>query len=551
MSYDPIQLELFKNRFASIAEEMGVVLRRTSYSPNIKERLDFSCAIFNAQGEMIAQAAHIPVHLGAMPVSVKSAIERLTFEPGDVAILNDPFAGGSHLPDITLITPVFIKAETDDWQAEAPKEVTPATFQSSHLPTFPLFGFVASRAHHADVGGMAPGSMPLSTEIFQEGLIIPPLKLVERGQLNDGVMQLLLANVRTAEERAGDLRAQLAANTKGVERLLEVINRYGPAEVSHYMAGLLQYAERMTRALLAGLPDGVYEFIDYLDDDGIDPDPIKIAVKITIQGDEAQVDFSNSALQVKGSVNSVYAVTLSATLYVFRALIGLDIPANSGCLAPLSLIAPAGTVVNARPPAAVAGGNVETSQRITDVLLGALAQAAPSRVPAASQGTMNNVLIGGWDPEQQRAYTYYETIGGGMGAGANGPGADAIQCHMTNTLNTPVEALEYAYPFRVKRYEIRRGSGGEGQTSGGDGLRREIELLYEAQVTLLSDRRRLAPYGLAGGQSGQPGRNTLIRHGQRVALPAKTTQILQPNDIICIETPGGGGYGKKTAGNNV
>ncbi len=551
MSYDPIQLELFKNRFASIAEEMGVVLRRTSYSPNIKERLDFSCAIFNAQGEMIAQAAHIPVHLGAMPVSVKSAIERLTFEPGDVAILNDPFAGGSHLPDITLITPVFIKAETDDWQAEAPKEVTPATFQSSHLPTFPLFGFVASRAHHADVGGMAPGSMPLSTEIFQEGLIIPPLKLVERGQLNDGVMQLLLANVRTAEERAGDLRAQLAANTKGVERLLEVINRYGPAEVSLYMAGLLQYAERMTRALLAGLPDGVYEFIDYLDDDGIDPDPIKIAVKITIQGDEAQVDFSNSALQVKGSVNSVYAVTLSATLYVFRALIGLDIPANSGCLAPLSLIAPEGTVVNARPPAAVAGGNVETSQRITDVLLGALAQAAPSRVPAASQGTMNNVLIGGWDPEEQRAYTYYETIGGGMGAGASGPGADAIQCHMTNTLNTPVEALEYAYPFRVKRYEIRRGSGGEGQTSGGDGLCREIELLYEAQVTLLSDRRRLAPYGLAGGQSGQPGRNTLIRHGQRVALPAKTTQILQPNDIICIETPGGGGYGKKTAGNNV
>lgn len=551
MSYDPIQLELFKNRFASIAEEMGVVLRRTSYSPNIKERLDFSCAIFNAQGEMIAQAAHIPVHLGAMPVSVKSAIERLTFEPGDVAILNDPFAGGSHLPDITLITPVFIKAETDDWQAEAPKEVTPATFQSSHLPTFPLFGFVASRAHHADVGGMAPGSMPLSTEIFQEGLIIPPLKLVERGQLNDGVMQLLLANVRTAEERAGDLRAQLAANTKGVERLLEVINRYGPAEVSHYMAGLLQYAERMTRALLAGLPDGVYEFIDYLDDDGIDPDPIKIAVKITIQGDEAQVDFSNSALQVKGSVNSVYAVTLSATLYVFRALIGLDIPANSGCLAPLSLIAPEGTVVNARPPAAVAGGNVETSQRITDVLLGALAQAAPSRVPAASQGTMNNVLIGGWDPEEQRAYTYYETIGGGMGAGASGPGADAIQCHMTNTLNTPVEALEYAYPFRVKRYEILRGSGGEGQTSGGDGLCREIELLYEAQVTLLSDRRRLAPYGLAGGQSGQPGRNTLIRHGQRVALPAKTTQILQPNDIICIETPGGGGYGKKTAGNNV
>jgi N-methylhydantoinase B len=577
MSYDPIQLELFKNRFSSIAEEMGMVLRRTSYSPNIKERLDFSCALFDAQGEMIAQAAHIPVHLGAMPVSVKSALERLTFEPGDVAILNDPFAGGSHLPDITMITPVFVGAEemTPGQLTMNHKQLTnasfqffgfaqdkpsnPSAFQPSSLPAFQpstppplqLFGFVASRAHHADVGGMAPGSMPLSTEIFQEGIIIPPLKLVERGQLNNGVMQLLLANVRTAEERSGDLQAQLAANTKGVERLLEVIERYGPAEVAGYMAGLLEYAERMTRSLLAELPDGVYAFADYLDEDGIDPDPIKIAVKVTIRGDEAWVDFSDSAAQVKGSVNSVYAVTLSATLYVFRALIGLDIPANSGCLAPITLIAPEGTVVNARPPAAVAGGNVETSQRITDVLLGALAQVAPGRVPAASQGTMNNVLIGGWDPDRQRAYTYYETIGGGMGAGAVAPGADAIQCHMTNTLNTPVEALEYAYPFRVKRYEIRRGSGGLGRTTGGNGIRREMELLYEATVTLLTERRRLAPYGLAQGQPGQLGRNTLIRLGQEIALPAKTTQTLQANDILCLETPGGGGYGKKTSGDGV
>lgn len=523
--YDPIQLELFKNRFASIAEEMGMVLRRTAYSPNIKERLDFSCALFEATGQMIAQAAHIPVHLGAMPISVKTAIERLTLEPGDVVILNDPFAGGSHLPDITMITPVFVGG------AEAG-----ATGQK-------LFGFVASRAHHADVGGMTPGSMPLSTEIFQEGIIIPPLKLVEAGQLNQGVMSLLLANVRTSEERAGDLRAQVAANSKGVERLAEVIERYGQAKVAHYMTGLLEYAERMTRALLADLPDGVYEFKDYLDSDGIDPEPVEIAVTITIDGDEATVDFSRSAAQVKGSVNSVYAVTLSATLYVFRALIGLDIPANSGCLAPITLIAPEGTVVNARPPAAVAGGNVETSQRITDVLLGALAQASPERVPAASQGTMNNLLIGGWDPERERPYTYYETIGGGMGAGPNTPGADALQCHMTNTLNTPIEALEYAYPFRVHRYEIRRGSGGAGQQPGGSGIRREMELLHEAQLTLLTERRRFAPYGAASGQPGQVGRNSLLRAEQEIELPGKITQPLQKGDILRIETPGGGGYG--------
>jgi N-methylhydantoinase B len=519
---DPIQLELFKNRFASIAEEMGMVLRRSSYSPNIKERLDFSCAIFDAAGEMIAQAAHIPVHLGAMPISVKTAIERLTFRPGDVVILNDPFAGGSHLPDITLITPIFTPG------AGGPQ----------------LFGFVANRAHHADVGGMTPGSMPPSTEIFQEGVIIPPLKLVEGDQLNESMMQLLLANVRTPEERAGDLRAQLAANRKGLERMHEVAQRYGQGEVSYYMKQLLAYAERMTRALLTDLPDGRYSFKDYLDGDGIKPEPIEIAVTVTIQGDEAVVDFSQSAAQVRGSVNAVYAVTLSATLYVFRALTGLDIPANSGCLAPIQVIAPEGKVVNARPPAAVAGGNVETSQRITDVLLGALAQASPGRVPAASQGTMNNVIIGGWDPERQKSYTYYETIGGGMGAGPDSPGADAIQCHMTNTLNTPIEALEYAYPFRVRRYEVRRGSGGAGRQPGGGGICREMELLHEAHLTLLTERRHFAPYGLEGGEPGQPGRNLLIREGAEISLPAKTAQMMQPGDVLRVETPGGGGYGQ-------
>ncbi len=525
--YDPILLELFKNRFASIAEEMGMVLRRTAYSPNIKERLDFSCALFDVRGQMIAQAAHIPVHLGAMPVSVAAAIEQVEFAPGDVVILNDPFHGGSHLPDITLITPIFQAAST------AGEKGSPD-----------LFGFVASRAHHADVGGMTPGSMPLAQEIFQEGLIIPPVKLIDAGRLNDGVMDLLLANVRTSEERAGDLRAQLAANHKGVARVIEIVERYGLAEVNHYMAGLLEYAERMTRRLIGELPDGRYRFRDYLDDDGLEPDPVEIRVTITINGPEAVVDFSGSSPQVSGSVNTVYAVTLSAVHYVFRALIGLDIPANSGCTAPIEVIAPAGTVVNALPPAAVAGGNVETSQRIVDVLLGALAQASPGRVPAASQGTMNNVMIGGWDRERGRPYTYYETIGGGMGAGPAAPGADAIQCHMTNTLNTPVEALEYAYPFRVRRYDIRADSGGLGQQLGGNGICREIELFYKSQITLLTERRRFAPYGLAGGEPGQLGRNLLIRGQEEIELPGKCTQTLKPGDILRIETPGGGGYGQ-------
>ncbi len=538
MRHDPVLLELFKNRFASIAEEMGMVLRRTAYSPNIKERLDFSCALFDAQGRMIAQAAHIPVHLGAMPISVATVIEQTPFAPGDVVILNDPFRGGSHLPDITLITPIFVESEAPE--AENPDRVE----QSADLARRHLFGFVASRAHHADVGGMTPGSMPLSNEIFQEGIIIPPLKLVEAGQLNKGLMDVLLANVRTPDERAGDLRAQMAANYKGSQRFNRLVDRYGRAEVSHYMTGLLEYAERMTRRLIADLPDGVYRFRDFMDSDGIEPEPVEIMVTITIQGDEAVVDLSGTAAQVRGSINTVYAVTLSAVLYVFRAIIGLDIPANNGCLVPIKVVAPQGTLVNAASPAAVAGGNVETSQRIVDVLLGALAQASPDRIPAASQGTMNNVMIGGWDPERQRAYTYYETIGGGMGAGPVSPGADAIQCHMTNTLNTPVEALEYTYPFRVRAYEIRRGSGGKGRQRGGDGIRRELEFLHKAQVTLLTERRRFAPYGLRGGKPGQTGRNLLIRAGQEIELSAKTGLTVQVGDVLRVETPGGGGYGQ-------
>ncbi|HIQ04856.1 MAG TPA: hydantoinase B/oxoprolinase family protein [Anaerolineae bacterium] len=519
---DPIRLEVFKHLFAAVAEEMGVVLRRASFSPNIKERRDFSCALFDAEGNMIAQAAHIPVHLGSMPLSVAQAIREMTFAPGDVVILNDPFRGGTHLPDITLITPIFVGEGADRR----------------------LFGFATNRAHHADVGGMTPGSMPVAREIYQEGVIIPPLKLAEGGRLNQGVMDLLLANVRTPEERAGDLRAQLAANRRGAERIQEMVTKYGADEVQHYMQELLAYTERMTRRLLADLPDGTYRFTDYLDDDGVEDEPIPITVAVTIQGDTATVDFTGSAPQCKGSVNAVYAITLSAVYYVFRCLIGLDVPNNTGCLAPIRVIAPEGTVVNARPPAPVAGGNVETSQRIVDVLLGAMAQACPDRVPAASQGTMNNITIGGWDPERDRPFAYYETIGGGMGARPNKNGISAIHSHMTNTLNTPIEALEYTYPFRVVCYEVRKGSGGDGRCRGGDGIRRDIELLTDVQITLLSERRRFSPYGLQGGKPASGGKNVLIRDDKEHPLPGKGTVYARPGDVVSIRTPGGGGFGQ-------
>jgi len=526
-SSDPIRLEIFKHLFAAIPEEMGAVLRKSSYSPNIKERRDFSCALFDAAGDMIAQAAHIPVHLGSMPLSVAAAVRafdsqegRPALGPGDAILLNDPFRGGTHLPDITLVTPVFLD------EASSP------------------FGFVACRAHHADVGGIAPGSMPVAREIYQEGLIIPPVKFVRRGEIDADLLALVLANVRTPQERLGDLWAQVAANRRGAERLVEMVGRYGEAEASQYMAELLAYTERMTRNLLRDLPDGSYRFSDVLDDDGISDGPIPIAVTVTIRGDQAIVDFTGTASQQKGSVNAVYAITLSAVYYVFRCLLGLDVPNNTGCLVPIEVIAPEGSLVNALPPAPVAGGNVETSQRIVDVLLGALAQAWPERVPAASQGTMNNVTIGGFDPFQKRAFTYYETIGGGMGARPDSNGPSAIHSHMTNTLNTPVEALEYAYPLRVVRYEVRRGSGGAGRFHGGDGICRDLHILADCQLTLLTERRQHPPYGLDGGQPGETGENLLLRDGVETRLPGKGSFELIAGDLLSLRTPGGGGYGK-------
>jgi N-methylhydantoinase B len=399
---------------------------------------------------------------------------------------------------------------------------------------------------------MTPGSMPVAREIYQEGLIIPPIKLVRRGEMDEGIFALILANVRTPEERSGDLWAQIAANRRGVDRLMDMVTRYGVDEISDAEGQLLAYTERLTRRLIASLPEGVYLFTDYLDDDGVRPDPVPITVAVTISGESAKVDFSGSAPQQQGSVNAVYAITLSAVYYVFRCLLGLDVPNNAGCLAPIEVLAPPGTVVNALHPSAVAGGNVETSQRIVDVLLGALAQACPEKVPAASQGTMNNITIGALTPSPSPtgggdgvgAFAYYETIGGGMGARPNADGPSAIHSHMTNTLNTPAEALEYAYPLRVIRYCVREGSGGKGKFRGGDGIVRDLQVLVNSQVTILSERRKNPPYGLSGGESGQCGENVVIRSGKEIPLPGKGTVELKTGDVISIRTPGGGGYGK-------
>jgi N-methylhydantoinase B len=518
---DPIRTEMMKHRLVSVAEEMGARLQRAAFSPNIKERCDFSCAVFDASGNLVAQAAHIPVHLGAMPLSVQACLESLTLSPGDVAMVNDPYRGGTHLPDLTVVSPIFVGATSP--------------------PT--LLGLVANRAHHADIGGMSAGSMPLSQEIFQEGLIIPPVKLMVGDKKNDDIRRILLANVRTPEERMGDLQAQLAANQIGGERMRAMAERFGVQPLLAEMDALLRYSERMTRQLISTLPNGCYRFEDALDNDGFTEKPADIRVAIMIEDEQVTVDFSGTDVQRPGSINAVYPVTLSAVAYVFRCVLGLDIPANSGCLRPIHVIAPEGTLVNARRPAAVAAGNVETSQRIVDVLLGALAQACPDRIPAASQGTMNNLTIGGWDQRNNRPFAYYETIGGGMGAGPQFDGANGRHSHMTNTLNTPVEAVEYAYPFRIARYALREKSGGKGQHQGGDGIVRTYEFLQPAEVTLLSDRRITKPYGLEGGAPGKSGRNQLKRNGVENDVSGKCSFPVEAGDELTIETPGGGGYG--------
>ena len=545
---DPITLELYRHRFAGIAEEMGVTLRRTSYSPNIKERLDYSCALFDGAGQMVAQAAHIPVHLGAMPASVAAALAAFDhWSPGDVVLLNDPYAGGSHLPDITMISPVFLGdrgAGSGDWGSGVASQ-SPVTNPQSPIPIpqSPAF-FIASRAHHADVGGMSPGSLPLSTEIYQEGIIIPPVKIYEKGQVVEGVLGLILRNVRTPDERRGDLAAQRAAHAVGEMRLLELVERFGAAEVSAYAGHLLAYSERLTRAAISGWPDGEYTFedvIEFVQPEGVTLTPIRVTA--TIDGETIHFDFIGTADAIQASLNAPLAVTQSACYYVVRALTGIEIPVNSGCFAPVTVTAPLSCLVNAQPPSAVAGGNVETSQRVTDVVLGALAQALPDRVPAAGQGTMNNCTMGGKRADGS-PWAYYETLGGGMGAHPLGDGLSGAHVHMSNTLNTPVEALEMAYPLRLVRYALRRGSGGAGQHRGGDGLIREYELLGETTVTVLSERRVVGAWGLAGGSPGATGRNTLIHpDGREEELPGKFSRRLAAGSRLRLETPGGGGWG--------
>ena len=684
---DPAELAIAGALFSSVADEMGVTLGRSAHSPNIKERRDYSCAVFDPRGRLVAQAAHIPVHLGAMPTAVEATKPLAPFAPGDIVILNDPYLGGTHLPDITMVSPVFLASPTRH-----------SALTTQHSP----IAFVASRAHHADVGGISPGSMPIAEELTQEGVVIPPVRLYDRGRLNKPLLDLLLRNMRNPEERRADFDAQVAANRTGEARLREIVERYGLRRANQLTRALMDYAERMTRAAIAAIPDGAYIFEDFLDDDGSNvilrhegsgvegpaprtgtsprtaeaslpspaqaeaaarlPSPahartgvrmdgrgtsaagglgegIPIRVTVTISGDNFHADFTGSAPERPTSINAVAAVTRSAVYYVVRCLLDEAVPSNDGCFRPVTLTLPERSVVNAGPPRAVAAGNVETSQRVTDVVLGALAQALPNVIPAASQGTMNNITIGGHliPPSQatvgrgsspevfapvlprkergavgeatqhsaldtQHSFAYYETIAGGAGGSPTTPGLDAVHTHMTNTLNTPVEALEMAYPFRITEYAVRPGSGGPGRHPGGDGVTRTYEFLAPATVTLQTERRRLAPYALNGGHPGAPGRNTLERAdaanvadgfslpqggaaGKRAlesspasrparpevskdeavarppdpllpptsnllppkTLPSKTRLAVAPGDRLTIETPGGGGWGRPNA----
>ena len=502
---DPVALSVFVSALSGIAEEMGAVLVRSSYSSNIKERRDCSCALFDADGRMVAQAEHIPVHLGAMHEAVE-AVRARSPEPGDVFIVNDPFSGGTHLPDITLVSPIDLSGE--------------------------IVGYAVSRAHHSDVGGMTPGSMPSeSRSIYQEGIVIPPLRLVRGGALVEEVLELVLANVRTPEIRRVDLLAQAAANTLGAERLRALAERHGLPRLRASFDEVIAYGERRTRAVLAALPDGTFEAEGELEGDGVVDEDIPIRLAVTIAGDAVRVDFAGTAGPAAGNVNCPLAVTRSACLFALRTLLPADVPINAGSAAPLELRVSEPSLVSARRPSAVVAGNVETSQRIADVVLAAFGKAV--EVPAAGQGTMNNVIIGGAD------WTYYETIGGGQGASAAGRGPSGVHVGMSNTLNTPVEALELEFPLRIEAYELRYGSGGRGVHAGGDGIERRIRVLEPATLSLLADRRRHGPAGRAGGEAGACGENLL--DGEPVR--AKHTSELRPGQVVTVRTPGGGGWG--------
>ena len=516
---NPADLEILQTGLSFIPEEMGVALRRTAYSPNIKERMDASCALFDAEGRIVAQAEHIPVHLGSMPVAVDAAMRDFpgTLREGDQIILNDPYRGGTHLPDVTLIRPVFVRQL--------------------------IIGFAVNRAHHADIGGKVAGSMPATaTRLEDEGLVLEPQKVMDRGRERQAVVERFRQETMNPAERLGELRAQIAANELGARRLVELAERIGVANLRTSIEELLDYGERRVRASIGELPRGTWSAEDFMEGASPDePDRIRIRAEITIGGSGIAVDFEGTDRQVAGNLNAPFAVTLSATSYVMRCLTDPDAPRNAGALRPLRVLAKEGSLVRPRPPAAVAAGNVETSQRIVDVLFLALSEPLAETVPAQSQGTMNNVTIGGPDP---RPFSYYETIAGGEGALPYRPGMAGVHTHMTNTRNTPIEALEFAYPLRIEEYRLIPGTGGRGQHSGGDGIRRSVRLLArKGTASILSERRALRPKGLEGGDDGRPGKNLLVRRGRRHRLPAKVTLELRRGDLLVIETPGGGGWG--------
>jgi len=508
--FDPVELGLFSSRIAAICEEMGALLGRVAFSPNIRDRLDYSCALFNRRGQLLGQATHIPVHLGSMAYAMVDLVENRDWHPGDMLILNDPYRGGTHLPDITLVAPVFAEGE--------------------------LTGFCANRAHHADIGSDAPGSMPVSQTLAEEGILIPPTLLTINGEVDETFLQSILQRLTSPDTSRGDFNAQIAANLLGAERLRQLVESSGPARFERQQGNLQSWAQSLVFQSLSAIPRGEYRFEDYLDDDGHGHTKIPIRVTVSVADDGVEVDFSGTAPQVGGNLNCPMPVTAAAVFYVFRCLMPAHTPACHGALQGVTIKAPRGSLVNALPPAAVAAGNVETSSRIVDTVCGALAKALPGQFAAASQGTMNNLAMGSRGP---RGWDYYETLAGGMGAAQACDGRSARHSHMTNTLNTPVEVLELNYPLRIERYAIRKGSGGSGLYRGGDGVIRQYRFLDDARVSLLTERRAIPPWGLDGGQPGKSGRNDL----DGKALPGKVQFSASRGQVLTIETPGGGGYG--------
>ena len=505
-----IELSLFTSRLNAICDEMGAVLQRAAFSPNIRDRLDFSCAVFDADGGLCAQAAHIPVHLGSMAYAMQNIVSTLSWHEGDMVIVNDPYLGGTHLPDITLIAPVFYEGK--------------------------LLSFIANRAHHADIGADSPGSMPLSKSLEEEGLIIPPTHLIEQGKMNDDFMQSILSSIRSGSAAQGDFSAQISANHAGVKRLQKLINSLGRSSFLSALSELNDYGERLAKSVISEIPNGEYKFSDVMDDDGLGNFDLTITATVNVYDQNVHVDFTGTTAQTEGNINCPLSVAAAGVYYVFRCLMPKQTPACAGSFRPITLTAPEGSLLNAKRPAAVAAGNVETSTRIVDVIMGALAQALPEKIPAASHGSMNNLAMGSisdsWD--------YYETMGGGMGASSSSDGMDAVQTHMTNTRNTPIEVMETSYPVRIKQYAIRKDSGGAGLHKGGDGLVREFEFLKPANVTLLTERRLTPPWSLNGGLDGGCGQNLL--NGK--TLTPKICFDVKKGDCLTIKTPGGGGWGE-------